>query len=30
MGDERIYTLGDAWPHVIGNVIAGPARCPTG
>jgi hypothetical protein len=30
MGDERIRTLGDAWQHAIGNVIAGPACCPTG
>jgi hypothetical protein len=28
MGDERIRTLGDAWQHAIGNVIAGPACCP--
>jgi hypothetical protein len=30
MGDERIRTLGDAWQHAIGNVIAGPAYCPAG
>jgi hypothetical protein len=30
MGDERIRTLGDAWQHAIGNVIAGPACYPTG
>jgi hypothetical protein len=30
MGDERIRTLGGAWQHAIGNVIAGPARYPTG
>jgi uncharacterized membrane protein len=30
MGDERIRTLGDAWQHAIGNVIARPACCPTG
>ena len=30
MGDERIRILGDAWQHAIGNVIAGPACCPTG
>ena len=30
MGDERIRTLGDAWQRAIGNVIAGPAWCPTG
>jgi hypothetical protein len=30
MGDERIRTLGDAWQHAIGNVIAAPACCPTG
>jgi hypothetical protein len=30
MGNERIRTPGDAWQHAIGNVIAGPACCPTG
>jgi hypothetical protein len=30
MRDERIRTLGDAWQHAIGNVIAEPAYCPTG
>jgi hypothetical protein len=30
MGDGRSRTLGDAWQHAIGNVIAGPAWCPTG
>ena len=27
MGDERIRTLGDAWQHAIGNVIAAAGRC---
>jgi hypothetical protein len=30
MGDKRIHTLGHAWQHAIGNVIAGLAFCPTG
>jgi hypothetical protein len=30
MGDERIRAPGNAWQHAIGNVIAGPAYCPTG
>src|SRR5262245_61726583 len=29
-GDERIRTLGDAWRHAFGNVIAAPACFPTG
>jgi ubiquinone/menaquinone biosynthesis C-methylase UbiE len=28
MGDERIRTLGDAWQHAIGNVIAAPGTRP--
>jgi hypothetical protein len=30
MYDDRIRSLGDIWQRAIGNVIAGPACCPTG
>jgi hypothetical protein len=30
MGDEYIRTLGDAWQHAIGNVIAGAGVLPHG